>query len=344
VVNASFILAQDENELVSEFMLMKNSLKQKLRFIFALASTLLMLCASALAQTPKQEASAPSPSPVKINLIVTDESGHALENVKREDLKIFEDDQPQMITLFEKETVPVSYTLVVDNSGSLRSQMDNVVEAGKTIISANQPGDLTSIVRFVGTAQIDLVQDFTSSSNALTRGLDSMYVEGGQTAVIDALYYSAQRLAQSTQAGGAPHQALILISDGEDRASHYTETALLEKLRELNLQVFAIGMVGELDARKGFIGKGSREKSVQLLEHLTRETGGRVFYPRKPEDLPSIATEISHDLHTQYVIGYNPAPNAKAKPAHKVEIKITDTPERAKRKAIFRPVYPSTNK
>lgn len=313
-----------------------------------MAGTLLLLCcASALAQTPKQETIAPAPSssPVKINLIVTDETGHAVDDLKREDLKVFEDDQPQEITLFEKEAVPVSYTLVIDNSGSLRAQIDTMIEASENIISANQPGDLTAIVRFVSSSQIDVVQDFTSNSNALTRGLESMYVEGGQTAVIDAIYFAAQRLAaQSTPTGGASHQSLILISDGEDRASHYTENTLLEKLRELNIQVFVIGMLGEPGAGRGFAGKGSRERSVQLLEHLTRETGGRVFYPKKREDLNSIAAEISHDLHTQYVIAYNPAPTSKAKPAHKVEIKIADTPQHAKRKAIFRPVYLSTNK
>ena len=91
--------------------------------------------------------------------------------------------------------MPISYGLAVDTSGSLRSQLQSVIDAGKTIINANKPGDETFLVRFISSDKIETVQDFTANKELLMDGLDSFYVEGGQTAVIDAVYLSAEHVS-----------------------------------------------------------------------------------------------------------------------------------------------------
>jgi Ca-activated chloride channel family protein len=197
----------------------------------------------------------------------------------------------------------------VDTSGSLRSQLPTVIEAGKTIINANRPGDETFLVRFISSDKIETVQDFTNKKDLLVDGLDSFYVEGGQTAIIDAVYLSAEHVSEYKKGdllGDRRRRALIVITDGEDRNSFYKSEQLFARLREEDVQIFVIGFVNELDKEAGFIRKSPRERAVNLINKLAEETGGRAFFPESVADLPQIANEIIRDLRTQYVIAYNP--------------------------------------
>ena len=95
---------------------------------------------------------------------------------------------------FTKSEVPTNYSLVIDNSGSLRLQLEKVIEAGKIIIDTNRPDDETSIIRFVSSDKIEIQQDFTPNKNDLFDALDNLYIEGGQTAIIDAVYLAAEKV------------------------------------------------------------------------------------------------------------------------------------------------------
>ena len=139
-------------------------------------------------------------------------------------------------------------------------------------------------------------------------GLDSFYVEGGQTAIIDAVYLSAEHVSEYRKGdeGDRRRRALIVITDGEDRNSFYKQEQLFARLREEDVQIFVIGFVNELDKEAGLIRKSPREKAVGLINKLASETGGRAFFPESVADLPQIANEIIRDLRTQYVLSYNP--------------------------------------
>jgi Ca-activated chloride channel homolog len=232
---------------------------------------------------------------------------------------------PQPIETFTREEVPISYGLAVDTSGSLRSQLQSVVDAGKTIINSNKRGDETFLVRFISSDKIETVQDFTDNKELLMDGLDSFYVEGGQTAIIDAIYLSAEHVSEYRKGDESDRRrrALIVITDGEDRNSFYKQEQLFTRLREEDVQIFVIGFVNELDKEAGLIRKSPREKNeldkeaglirksprekaVNLIKRLASETGGRAFFPESISELPQIANEIIRDLRTQYVISYNP--------------------------------------
>jgi Ca-activated chloride channel family protein len=214
----------------------------------------------------------------------------------------------QPIESFTREEVPISYGLAVDTSGSLRSQLQSVIDAGKTIINSNKKGDETFLVRFISSDKIETVQDFTSNKELLMDGLDNFYIEGGQTAIIDAVYLSAEHVSEYKRgdSGDRRRRALIVITDGEDRNSFYKQEQLFARLREEDVQIFVIGFINELDREAGFIRKSPREKATSLINKLATETGGRAFFPNSLSELPQIATEIVRDLRTQYVIAYNP--------------------------------------
>ena len=245
---------------------------------------------------------------VSLHVRVIDRNNRPINNVTQGEFHVFEDGVVQPIEGFSREEVPISYGLAVDTSGSLRTQLTSVIDAGKTIINANKPGDETFLVRFISSDKIETVQDFTANKDALIDGLDGLYVEGGQTAVVDAVYLSAEHVADYKRGDDSDRRrrALIVITDGEDRNSFYKQDQLLARLREEDVQIFVIGFVAELDNEAGFIRKSSREKAVSLINKLATETGGRAFFPTSISELPQIANEIIRDLRTQYVIAYNP--------------------------------------
>ena len=269
---------------------------------------------------------------------VIDRNNRPINDVPQNAFHVYEDGALQPIETFSREEVPISYGLAVDTSGSLRSQLQSVIDAGKTIINANKPGDETFLVRFISSDKIETVQDFTASKDLLMDGLDSFYVEGGQTAIIDAVYLSAEHVSEYKRGddGDRRRRALIVITDGEDRNSFYKQEQLFARLREEDVQIFVIGFVNELEKEAGLIRKSPREKAVGLINKLATETGGRAFFPESISDLPQIANEIIRDLRTQYVIAYNPTNKTQDGTYRAIKVTVDQPTSGDKRIALTR--------
>jgi Ca-activated chloride channel homolog len=275
---------------------------------------------------------------VQLHVRVIDRNNRPINNVRQNEFRVFEDGVAQTIESFSREEVPISYGLAVDTSASLRSQIQSVIDAAKTIINANKPGDETFLVRFISSDKIQTEQDFTSNKDALTDALDNLYVEGGQTAVIDAVYLSAEHVAgyQKGDDSDRRRRALIVITDGEDRNSFYKQEQLFARLREEDVQIFVIGFINELDKEGGFIRKSPRDKAVTLINKLASETGGRAFFPESIAELPQIANEIVRDMRTQYVIAYNPTNKTQDGSYRAIKVTVDQASDADKRIALTR--------
>lgn len=281
---------------------------------------------------------------VNLHVRVVDRNNHPINDVPDADFRVTENGVAQQIQFVNREEVPITYGLVVDNSGSLRSQIGQVVEAAKTIIESNKPGDESFVVRFISSDEIKIMQDFTADKQALGDALDDMFIEGGQTAVVDAVYLAAEHASERRGKSGDPvedkrRRALILVTDGEDRNSFYKAEQLFESLKEEDVQIFVIGFVNELEKERGFISKSKRDKAVSLLDRMARETGGRTFYPTSLSELPGIAEQITKDLRTQYVISYRPASKGRPGEFRPVRVAVTDGRGGEKRIAVTRSGY-----
>ncbi|HEX8068486.1 MAG TPA: VWA domain-containing protein [Pyrinomonadaceae bacterium] len=305
---------------------------------------------------PSSEAPSPTPTPegqeidpdevirvdanlVNLNVRVIDRNNRPVNDVRQDEFRVYEDNQPQKIEYFTREEVPISYGLVIDNSGSIRPMLNQVIDAGRTIINSNKSGDETFLVRFVSSDKIEVLQDFTADQNALMDALDNLYVEGGQTAIIDAVLLSAERVSEykkGNELADRRRRALILVTDGEDRDSYYKTEQLFERLREMDVQLYVIGFVNELDSQGGFIRKSSKEKAVNLINKLATETGGRAFFPNSLSELPQIAQDITRDLRTQYVISYYPTNKARDGQFHAIRVQVAGNDKKDKRIAITR--------
>lgn len=275
---------------------------------------------------------------VTLNVRVIDRNNRPIDNVRQNEFKVFEDGVLQPIETFSREEVPISYGLAVDTSQSLRFQLQSVIDAGKTIVNSNKPGDETFLAKFISSDRIETLQDFTSNNDLLIDQLDNLYVEGGQTAIIDAVYVIAEHVAGYKKGDDSDRRrrALIVITDGEDRASQYSQEKLFARLREEDVQIYLIGFVNELDKDGGFIRKSEREKAISLINRLATETGGRAFFPQSLAELPQIANDIVRDLRTQYVLTYNPTNKARDGSFRSIKVAVDSGSSRDKRIALTR--------
>jgi VWFA-related protein len=276
-----------------------------------------------------------STTPVRVRVMLTGGKGRAAPEPKREDLRVFVDGVERPVVSFEKEVLPVSYGLVVDNTGSLRTQIARVIGAAKYLVDSNRPGDEAFVLRFVSSDNIKVLQNLTADQVALNKALDSMVIQGGQTALLDALYLAGDYLVKNASKSGAPERrlALILVSDGEDRQSFYKTEDVLKLLRQGGVQVYCVGLTGALENEARLVTRSKKVVAQDLLKKLASETGGRVFYVEKPGQLEEAVGEVVGNMRTRYIIGYEPPAEAAGKGRGKVEVKVVGAPGKENLKA-----------
>ena len=193
----------------------------------AIPVVVVVACLLLPANRPQAQEAQPSPAQsVKLTMIVTDDKGHSVDDVRQEEIQLVEEKRLQTISLFAKDVRPVDYALVVDTSGSFRFLLPQVVQAAKSLVNGNQPEDETFIESFVNSAHIETPQEFTADKSKLSAALDSLYVRGGQSAVIDGVYLAVKHTAEYKGGPAGRRRAavkLYVCMDGEDRAEAFTQ-------------------------------------------------------------------------------------------------------------------------
>jgi Ca-activated chloride channel family protein len=207
----------------------------------------------------------------------------------------------------------------------------STVEAARLVVVNRQPQDEIFIESFISSDKIQRLQDFTTNEDVLTKVLQSVYVEGGQSAIVDAVYTAADYVAEHNR-NSDRRKALVLFTDGEDRASITKLEKLLSLLHQEKVQVFVIGLTVDLDEQGAINRLSPRSKAEKLLNTIADETGGRAFFPKEKRELVDSIMQIIHDLRGQFRITYQSS-NAEMKGFRKVEVKL-DPANGQKRKAI----------
>jgi Ca-activated chloride channel family protein len=292
-------------------------------------SFLIFVVVSASAQGEKP--AAPPESLGRITLIVTDRADRAVEDVRKEDLQVIEDGAGQTISYFARDERPITCGIVVDASGSVRRILGQLIDSAKLAASGLREGDEGFVARFVDRDIFQIKQELTGDLEAVADTLDDIYVEGGQTAVHDALDKTLKYFEENQS--GPPNsrrQILVLITDGEDRASRIKDSKeVLARLRQSNVQVFVLGLTK-------FSGlQSSEKKAIGLLEDMADQSGGRAFFPDSPSGLPNAAREIARNLHLQFAVGY--ASN-KSTGERRIQAKWIGRSDQGNRKVITKPV------
>jgi Ca-activated chloride channel homolog len=235
---------------------------------------------------------------VVLHATVVDEMGRLVTNLERNAFSIFQNGQPEAITSFRKEDVPVAIGIVVDNSGSMRDKRAKVNEAVLNLIRASNPQDEVFVVNFSQTSYLD--QDFTSDVKLLQTALDQTSSRGS-TALYDAVVASAVHLRNNPR---LEKKVLLVITDGEDNMSRETLSDAIRQFESnKGATLYAIGLSDEGNL-------GMTRSPRQALQELAFSTGGVAFFPESLEQVDSITRAIAHDIRSQYTLTYNPGGSA----------------------------------
>ena len=220
-----------------------------------------------------------------------------------EDFRVVEDGAPQTVSIVSNGESSSFYGLAVDTSGSVRPVINLVVAASKQIVERLRPEDQTILIRFVSSDKIEIFQEFTSNKRLLNGGIDTLYIEAGQSAVLDAVYLAAQRVGSYKFPSRNVRRVLVLLTDGDDRASYYTLQQVSALLRSIDVQIFAISFSTD---DSGKLNQKQSPRSVDLLKTLTSETGGVTFFPKSPADLTTTVNAVFDFVSGEYTIEYKP--------------------------------------
>lgn len=245
-----------------------------------------------------------------VSVTVTDPYGRLVTGMEQSNFRVFEDGTEQEIVRFSSEDVPISIGVIFDMSGSMADKIEKSRLAAVQFFRTANPQDEFLLINFNDRAQ--LMTSFTGSIEDLQSRL--MFTAArGQTALLDGIYLGLSEMkgAHNTK------KALLIISDGGDNHSRYSESDIRKYAREADVQVYAIGI---FDADGG---KTPEENGgPALLGDLTEMTGGRTFAVSSMNDMPDIASKISMELRNQYVVGYRPSNRTHDGKWRKIKIKL----------------------
>ena len=241
---------------------------------------------------------------VPLMVLVTDNKGKLITNLTREDFRIYEDDKPQTIRNFARETdLPLSIALLVDSSGSVIEQIKFEQAAAIDFFfnTMKRRKDRGAVIGFDSVPRVlsnDTADGFTDEPERLADAVRKIKAGGG-TAVFDAIYGSVKNLLSNES--GERRRLVILISDGDDTASKRSKTEALEMAQRHDATIYAISTNKTSDTK-------SREKvrGDDVIKQLVEETGGKAYFPLKLDDLASDFQKIGEELRSQYVISYAP--------------------------------------
>jgi VWFA-related protein len=284
---------------------------------------------------------------INVSATVTDRYGRFVAGLTKDDFRLYEDSQPQNVTHFSNERVPVSLGIVIDTSGSMAGEKWEAARAAldRFVYDLLDPEDEIFIYRFSNHAT--LLQDWTSDRTRLSRALSQIHPNGG-TAMYDAI----AEAVPMAQEGRQRKKAIVLISDGNDTNSQTAAGTVRQIVRETEVLVYAVGIDGHggasvttrlpiplpipfpLPGRRrptpwppggGGIGTmgGDQRVNVAALRAITDDSGGRTEIVRGPMDIAPATAGIADELSKQYYLGYTSA-NPKDGRWHRIDVQVRD--------------------
>ena len=266
---------------------------------------------------------------VLINVTVTDPLNRFVTGLEKEHFRLYEDKIEQEISQFSSEDAPISIGLVFDTSGSMGSKMQKSRQAAAEFFKTANPADEFFLVQF--NDRPELTVPFTTDTDKLQSTL-TFTQSRGRTALLDSVYLAMHEMKKAHN----PRKALLVISDGGDNSSRYTETEIKNAVREADVQIFAIGIYESMSGR----GRTPEEAAgPSLLNELAEQTGGRAYAVENIAELPDIAAKIGIELRNEYILGYTPKNRERDGKYRRVQVKLNQPRGLPPLKAYFRLGY-----
>jgi VWFA-related protein len=248
---------------------------------------------------------------VNLNVSVSNRSGQALANLKKEDFEIAENGDQQRIEFFQSQSAPFNLVLVLDLSGSIQEKLDVVKSAALRFVDTLGPEDKVAVVTF--THEIRVVSQLTADRNELKRRIKAIDKPVGGTAFYEALWFA---LADTLRATRGQRNAVVVMTDGVDSSldrynpapSRVTFAQLARRLEESDVMVFPVYLDTEYEEvfERGNSTSESYSVAREQLERIAELTGGLMFKAEKVGDLSGVYKQVVAAIRTVYSVGYYP--------------------------------------
>ncbi|MDQ3906945.1 MAG: VWA domain-containing protein, partial [Acidobacteriota bacterium] len=282
---------------------------------------------------------------VNVLFNAVDKDRRFVTTLVRDDVRVYENDVPQEVSLFERETqLPLSLAVLVDVSESQRLTLDDEKIAARQFVdSVLRPGkDRAAIVSFTGTATVE--QDLTDDRDALHLAITRVeavppapqqeaaeykigehadvvperieeYGLPGSTALWDAVWATSHELMSESPPNA--RRAIILLTDGDDTSSRVSREDAAAEAVKSNTTVYAIGVEPDCEI-------GPCPFRTKALRQIAEATGGRSFVPEDQTQLSAAFAEIERELRTQYLVSYTPTNKARDGSWRRIRIEIVN--------------------
>jgi Ca-activated chloride channel family protein len=266
---------------------------------------------------------------VQINVTVTDPLNRFVTGLEKEHFRLFEDKIEQKILDFSAEDAPLSIGLVFDTSGSMGPKLQKSRQAAVQFFKTANPEDEFFLIEF--NDRPDLVVPFTADTEEIQTRLEFAQSKG-KTALLDGVYMAMNQMKKARN----PRKAILIISDGGDNNSRYTESEIKNAVREADVQIYGIGIFEPIGSR----GRTPEEQmGPGLLNEVAELTGGRSYNVENLNELADIAAKIGIELRNQYVLYYSSTNQTRDGKYRHVNVKLVQPRGLPPLKAFFRLGY-----
>jgi Ca-activated chloride channel family protein len=246
---------------------------------------------------------------VQVQATVTDPMNRLVTGLEKENFEVSDNNLPQTIKYFSSEDAPITIGVVFDLSGSMSSKFYRARKALTEFLRTSNPQDEFFVVGFNDRPAV--IVDYTSDPDDVEARMVMLKPEN-RTALIDAVYLGMDHLRLAKY----DRKALLIISDGGDNRSRYTEGELRRIVRESDVQIYSIGIFDV------YAPTTEEQEGPMLLNDICDMTGGRLFRVNDVGDLEDIAGRISAELRNQYVLGYTPTEVKRDGNWRKLKVKL----------------------
>lgn len=236
---------------------------------------------------------------VSLTVTVTDGSRRYVTDLGAGDFSVFEDGVLQEVSFFSPSSLPLAVSLLLDTSASMEDKIGVAQTAAIGFVKHLRPQDQAQVVDF--DSRVSVVAPMSNAKADLERAIKST-TAGGSTSLFNAIYIALRELNKTKvhSTDELRRQAIVVLSDGEDTSSLVSFEEVLELAKRSETAIYAIG----LRTSDPLSGKAYNEADF-VLRQLTSQTGGRLFFPEKADELPAVYEQISQELSSQYLVGYS---------------------------------------
>jgi Ca-activated chloride channel family protein len=246
---------------------------------------------------------------VMVPVTITDNMNRPVTGLDRDNFQLFENKQRQEIKNFSSEDTPVSIGIIMDVSGSMANKLERARDAVRQFCEASNPQDEFFMVTFSDTPR--LAADFTDRPEEIENALLTAQPKG-RTSLLDAIYMGIRKMKDAHYS----RRALLIISDGGDNHSRYSDREVKSAVREADILIYAVGTYDRYVT--------TREESLgpELLQNVAGVTGGQSYTLSNMAEMPEVTRAIGTHLRHQYMLTYRPQSRSHDGKWHKINVKV----------------------